>query len=200
MGTAGQHMPQTPPTLPYATKTRFNVTQSVDSSGPILIIMMKEYDKTVASSDTIESKHHYSQVETDIAEAQRVVKKKEEDKKTLTTTETVTYNDAISRITFNGEKKWNEYYRSHPNWKKSVTEYFQQTIPARNFSYDFWIQTGIRWLFEKRKGVSTWEEAIRAYNGTGAGATDYKGDVTTRSKLAKEAQKNKTKFVPKEDY
>ena len=48
--------------------------------------------------------------------------------------------------------------------------------------YDFWIQATVRLLCLKRKGVSSWAEAARAFNGSGPDAETYKAEVTARMK------------------
>ncbi len=45
----------------------------------------------------------------------------------------------------------------------------------------------IRWLFEKRDTVSSWAEAVRAFNGDGTDATNYKNNVIKRRDKAKAA-------------
>lgn len=55
---------------------------------------------------------------------------------------------------------------------------------SRQESYKFWIQTGIRWLYEKRKPLETWSDAVRAYNGAGARAEFYRAVVLTRARAA----------------
>lgn len=81
----------------------------------------------------------------------------------------------------------------------AVTEYFAAVpagAPARNVDYDFWVHAAVRWLFKKRGSVSSWPEAIRAYNGGGARARDYREAVVTRAKDAAKAQKAGKVFVP----
>ena len=48
------------------------------------------------------------------------------------------------------------------------------------YDYDFWIRTAIRWLFEKRSAVSSWDAAVTAYNGGGSKAKAYKDRVMKR--------------------
>ncbi len=49
------------------------------------------------------------------------------------------------------------------------------------FDYGFWIRATVRWLFEKYFITKNWEEAVRAYNGSGKRAENYKKAVTTRA-------------------
>ena len=62
--------------------------------------------------------------------------------------------------------------------------------------YEFWIRTAIRWLFEKRRRVRSWEEAIRAYNGSGARARHYRDAVRRRARGAAAAQRRGEDFIP----
>jgi hypothetical protein len=81
----------------------------------------------------------------------------------------------------------------------AVTEYFAAVpagAPARNVDYDFWVHAAVRWLFKKRGSVSSWAEAIRAYNGGGARARHYRDTVVARAEAAAKAQKVGKDFVP----
>jgi hypothetical protein len=48
--------------------------------------------------------------------------------------------------------------------------------------YGFWIRTAIRWLFLKYLSLRppSWPEAVRAYNGSGAQARQYRDEVLGR--------------------
>jgi hypothetical protein len=67
----------------------------------------------------------------------------------------------------------------------------------RNVDYGFWIKSGVRWLFHKRQSrkIKSWEEAARAYNGSGAKARKYKREVLARLKKAQTAQAAGKEFV-----
>lgn len=69
----------------------------------------------------------------------------------------------------------------------AALDYFYSTggIP-KNQTYDFWIQAGIRWLFEKRKISNNWESAIIKYNGQ----SSYKDSVLNWYNQAKCNDKN----------
>ena len=211
MGTMGEHLPTTNPGLSYATKTNYNLMQSIDSSGMQQIVMMRDYDaKVKPPKKKLQDQYDYEKSVTDYYNAQDIVKKKEVEKKTLEPAEELIYADAVKRISFpvyNKKTKkdeikyfWNEYFRSHPNWQKAVTAYFAQTSPNRKLSFDFWIQVGVRWLYEKRieNKSTSWEEAARAFNGSDNAS--YKKDITSRVAGAKLAHENKTNFIPKQHY
>jgi len=46
--------------------------------------------------------------------------------------------------------------------------------------YEFWIRATVKWLFEKYFATKNWNSAIKAYNGAGKKADNYKKDVLTR--------------------
>lgn len=68
----------------------------------------------------------------------------------------------------------------------------------KNFSYDFWIRAGIRWIFEKRLSgkLSSWAAAIKAYNGGGQAAENYKNRVVSRYSKGTVADALKQEFNP----
>lgn len=190
MGTSGDFLP-TGPTHPDARMTRFNVMQAIDSSGPQQIIMMDEND---LSSPSLEDRFHYRQVPKDLDEAKKLNLQKSRN----------SAEDAKVKVlkdrcyqTATGEWRYNDYFTKDPRWQNATSAFFKQTNPPRNMTYDFWIQTGVRWLFEKRESVSSWDAAITAYNGSGPDAVAYKNKVKSIAKDAKTATQNKTEFIPK---
>jgi hypothetical protein len=91
------------------------------------------------------------------------------------------------------------YMWGDPGFVAAVKEYFADVpsgSPEKNVDYDFWIQAAVRWLFLKRKSVSSWEEAIRAYNGGGQRARDYRDAVTARAGAAVKQERAGKEFVP----
>lgn len=142
---------EVPPSHPV--KTRFNLGQVIDSSASALLIMMREMEPALIAT------YHLQTIDADLAAAQRV--NRSLDAQTflwgyVATGQTVGFNDA-------------------------VTDFFQTTSGQLNESYEFWIRSAIRWLFEKRHHVRTWEEAVRAYNGGGASARRYRTQVVGRT-------------------
>ena len=98
-------------------------------------------------------------------------------------------------------KKTETFLWNDPRFVAGVTEFFAKPAggTARNEDYDFWIKSGIRWLFHKRrssKKIKTWEEAARAYNGGGTKARNYKRMVVDRTTKAKQQQAAGAEFVP----
>jgi hypothetical protein len=167
MGTAGEHMSVSPPNPEITRKTRFNLGQVIDSSGPALLIMMEEMQPDLIT------KHHLKNLRADLAKAK----------------------PASGEAFF-----WTYKEAGQPTgFADAVEEFFaapKAPRSARNMDYDFWIKTAVRWLFEKRKSVKTWEEAARAYNGSGQRARDYRDSVVKRRNAAVAADKDGTEFVP----
>jgi len=81
-------------------------------------------------------------------------------------------------------------------FQDAVNDFYHTASGMRDTSYDFWIRTAVRWLFEKRGHVSSWAEAIRAYNGSGARARHYRDAITHRSRGAAAASRSGTEYVP----
>jgi hypothetical protein len=190
MGTSGQHL-EVPPTHPV--KTRFNIGQMIDSSTMILLELIREDEPALIAT------YHLENIEKDLSAAQielRDLKKV----KTPDATQTARKADLETLSESYWERfMWN--YRAAGQTvglREAVDDYFD--LPAgstdRNFDYDFWVRACILELFGKRKEVSTWEEAARAYNGIGDRARKYKARVTTRMAGAKAAQKAKKPYVP----
>lgn len=190
MGTRGDFL-SLPPYSAGQRMTRFNVMQAVDSSGPQQIMMMDEMD---TSTPSLEDRFHYRQVSNDLFAAQASYNRK------VKTTDDELKADVLKARCYKPwlpeGKRWryNDYYTSDPRWYGAVTAFFQQTSPGRNLSYDFWIRTGVRWLFEKRKGVTSWDEAISAYNGE-AGTT-YRNKIKNVTSAAKTASEDGTEYIP----
>src|SRR5262245_49961180 len=190
MGTSGQHL-EVPPSHPV--KTRFNVGQMIDTSTMILLELIREDEPALITT------FHLENIEKDLAAAQKEL---EDLKKVKTPNATQTAR--IAQLETLSETYWERFmwnYRAAgqtTGFKEAVNDYFDLPPGStdRNYDYDFWIRASIVELFDKRKGVSSWAEAARAYNGTGPRARGYKARVTARMAAAKAAQKAKTPFVP----
>ena len=190
MGTSGQHL-EVPPSHPV--KTRFNVGQMIDTSTAILLELIREDEPALITT------YHLENIETDLSAAQielRDLKKVKRPDATQTA--------RIAQLETLSENYWERFmwnYRATGQtigFPEAVNDYFD--LPAgstdRNYDYDFWIRASIVELFDKRKGVSSWAEAARAYNGAGPRARAYRDRVTARMDAAKAAEKAKKPFVP----
>jgi hypothetical protein len=190
MGTSGQHL-EVPPSHPV--KTRFNVGQMIDTSTMILLELIREDEPALIAT------YHLENIEKDLSAAQIELR---DLKKVKSPDATQTARKA--QLETLSENYWERFMWSYRasgqtvGLREAVDDYFD--LPAgstdRNYDYDFWIRASIVELFDKRKEVSTWEEAARVYNGAGPRARAYKARVTSRMAGAKAAHKAKKPFVP----
>ncbi|MGH3796762.1 MAG: DUF4157 domain-containing protein [Pseudonocardiaceae bacterium] len=191
LGTSGQHL-EDPPSHPV--KTRFNLGQAIDSSGLILLTMMDEINPALLTT------FHLQNLRNDLISAQRELA-------TLRGTRNATpaQQARLTQLTALSAQSWEVFIWSYraagqsQGFAEAVTDLF--AAPAAggtplNLDYDFWIRTAIRWLFEKRRSVSSWAEAIRAYNGSGARARHYRDAVVNRAGAASQAQRRGDEFIP----
>ena len=191
MGTSGQYLYESP-RFEGDPMTRFNLMQAIDSSGSVLTLMMNEMDAKLAS------KYKIDDVKKDLDKSKKRLN--ELNKKTsLTNIETIELIE-LNKRSGNG-KTWDYYYWTDKRFYDAWKEFNKQPLRKdRNVDYDFWIRSGIRWLFEKRKSVSSWSEAIKAYNGSGSRASSYRSNVIKRRNEAKSAYGKKDKHAPKLSY
>jgi hypothetical protein len=187
LGTAGEHM-SVPPTHPV--KTRFNLGQVIDSSALALLTLMD------AEHRALITKYHLTNIRRDLMAAQSE-KAALEKKKSLTPAETTRLQD----LRHLARQNWETFlwHYTAPGQTKgfddAVTELFSSGTPvARNLDYEFWIHLAVFWLFEKKKHAKSWEEAIRAYNGSGARAQHYRAAIVKRAKDAEAAGKAGREF------
>lgn len=157
MGISGSHL--MPPPYDWDSgdrhpiRSRFNIAQAIDSWGPQQWLMIREMSPAIFTSHGL-----------DELEARR---------------------------------RWfgmsNSEYSSHSTFMTALREFFEFRDAAGNNAmgsasrdlhedYGFWIRTAIRWLFVKYQALSTasWSEAVRAYNGGGSAARDYRDKVMAR--------------------
>jgi hypothetical protein len=190
MGTSGQHL-EVPPSHPV--KTRFNVGQMIDTSTMILLELIREDEPALIAT------YHLENIETDLAAAQKELSDLKKVKKP-----DATQTARIAQLETLSETYWERFMWSYKatgqtkGFRDAVDDYFD--LPAgstdRNYDYDFWIRASIVELFAKRKGVSSWAEAARAYNGAGPRARAYRDRVTARMAAARAAEKAKKPFIP----
>lgn len=198
MGTSGTHLLESP-RYEGDPKSRYNLMQSIDSSGAILTLMMNEMDPELAN------RHKINNVTKELNEDKKLLDDLDKLKKnkSLTSLEQVDFDRILKRITFppNTKRYWDNYYWSDSRFYSAWKEFnAKPTGKDRNVDYDFWIQTGIRWLFKKREKVSNWSEAIKAFNGDGSDASYYRDNVVTRRDKAKTAATSGAEFIPKLEY
>jgi hypothetical protein len=143
-----------------------NLAQVIDSSASALLIMMTELEPALITT------YHLQNIRQDTTRRPAGVLAEDFMWSYVASGQTQGFQDAV-----------NDFY----------------TLPggvSRDTSYDFWIQTAVRWLFEKRKTVKSWSEAIRAYNGSGPRAIRYRDAVQSRSRDARTAASHGRDFIP----
>jgi N-acetyl-anhydromuramyl-L-alanine amidase AmpD/subtilisin family serine protease len=189
-GSAGKYLVPVPG-VPF--KNRFNVLQAIDSWGPQQVIMLQELEpkmlKDAGMANIIADRDKLE------AEWQRL------EAKARRSTSEQTRLDELDKLRFANPSArrsptWSKFFKTYVGasattstgpastfWDLVVT-FLSSGTPPRQDSYAFWIQTGIRWIYEKRKSVETWSDAVRAYNGTGGRAEFYRSIVLARARAA----------------
>jgi hypothetical protein len=126
----------------HPVRSRFNVMQAIDSSGEQQLLMLKE-------------------IAPDIYKAHKLDE----------------FEKAHAKEGLSERLIW-----GNPEFGAAVREFFERRTGGKNvmgsrdvdlhLDYEFWIRTGVRWLFLKyfSVGQKSWSEAARAYNGGGPGA------------------------------
>jgi hypothetical protein len=188
MGTSGDHLEE-PPSHPV--KTRFNIGQMIDTSSLILLELIREDEPALVT------RYHLENIEKDLIDAQNELEK-------LNTVKTpdVTQQERIRELKRLSTHYWERFmwlYKAPgqtEGFRAAVDDYFDTAAGTdRNFDYDFLIRASVHELFEKRKGVGSWIEAARAYNGAGPAARKYRDQVKKRMTAAKAAHKAQKPFV-----
>ena len=186
--TAGKYLVET-----SAVMTRFNVLQAVDSRGPQQFLMMKEIEPDLLKSKGLEKViDHQAALEEEWTKLEARKTRTARQQARLDYLDTLRFSHAAARRS----PTWGPFVRKYPDvditpkpsaktksWDV-VTQFLNGGSPQRKYDYSFWIRTGVRWLFEKRKGVSTWSDAVRAFNGIGGRADFYRAVVLTRARAA----------------
>jgi hypothetical protein len=188
MGTAGPHLDD-PPTHPV--RTRFNIGQVIDTSSLVMLELIREDEPGLI--DTF----HLKDIERDLIKAQD-----ELDRLKKLSSPNDLQKARIEELTRLSGQDWEVFMWGYmapgqtDGFGAAVADYFHVSGGTpRNLDYEFWIRASVRELFDKRKLVSSWEEAARAYNGAGPAARRYKAAVTARMSAAKAAQKANKRFV-----
>lgn len=187
-GTAGEHF-EVPPS--HSAKTRFNISQAIDSSGlALMTLFKKEYPSIM--------KKFLPNMRKNLYKAQREYNRLKR-KKALTPTEAV----RLRELKALSEQFWEAFIWSYKSPSTSfrfadvVKNFFNKSIPPLNFDYEFWVHLGVMWLFEKHKPGRSWATTIMLYNGTGPEARCYRDAVVGRVKKAVSAAKKGEEFIPK---
>lgn len=158
MGTAGLSRHLKPP--PYkdieeAIHSRFNIGQAIDSAGQILFLMIKEM------APGIFNQYGMSGLETDSTW------------ESMKNPEFKTWNGG------NYLKAIRDFFEFRDNSNKNLMGSTGKDLHA---DYEFWIRATVRWLFYKYNSLNSppWPTAVKAYNGGGTKAENYKRRVMKR--------------------
>ncbi len=158
MGTAGKRNHLRPP--PYITgedaiQSRFNIGQAIDSGGQILFLMIKEMAPNIFNQFGLSALEINSVWES------------------MKNTEFDTWNGG------NYGKALFAFFKFKDNSNKNL---MGNTGKELHVDYEFWIRATVRWLFYKYNSLDspTWPSAVKAYNGGGSKAENYKRRVMKR--------------------
>jgi hypothetical protein len=172
-------------------KTRFNLGQVIDSSGLALLTLFEKEFPVVISM-------FLPNMRADLIAAQ-----KERDALKKKTSLNATETTRLAELEALSAQNWETFIWSYKasgflGWRFAdvVAAFFGSATPARNLDYEFWIHMAVFWLFEKHKSGMSWPDAIKAYNGSGKRAQDYRDAVVKRAGAAAAAAKAGTEFVP----
>lgn len=188
MGTSGAHL-EVPPSHPV--KTRFNIGQVIDSSANALLRLFEKEQPVIMTAYSLTT------LRADLSAAQR--ERGDLQKKASRTAAENTRLAELDRLSAGSWETFIWQYKAVgavKSFNDAVTDFFAGAAPVRNEDYGFWIHMAVLWLFEKRKTGMTWPEAIRAYNGSGQRARDYRDAVVHRAAGARSAAKARTAFIP----
>lgn len=197
MGTSGTYMFIPPPADQI--RTQFNIGQAIDSAGNHQLIMMEEIEPNLITT------YHLENIRRDLIASQNEFTRLRA-RPTLTPTERA----RLSELTLLSQPggNWQHFFWEYraagqsTGFREAVTAFFNSPTAsggtARNLDYEFWIRTAIRWLFHQRLSgmVNDWPEAIRAYNGSGQVARDYRDAVRLRRDEAIAAERARQPYVP----
>ena len=189
MGTEGAHLdvPES-----NAIRTRFNIGQGPIDSGAITMVhILREEDPAFFARYKLEG------IEKAMSDAQDELKRLKKLR-----TPNASEQARIADLTVGsgpGDQNWETFLWNFkgPGATKTLFEAATEWLdapaaaggPARKFDYDFWIQAMVRLLFLKRKHASSWEDAVRRFNGGGTAAANYRKRVMKRLGKVKAAGK-----------
>jgi hypothetical protein len=191
MGTSGVHLDP----YDHNVKTRFNVGQVIDSHGEALLHLMKRERPEIYAKyqlDALDAELQKPQYGLAKADYQRFAE--------IAKASRISVGEVFIQ-TFSRDVPANlrEFQSSQfALARKELFETHAGGEPDRNETYEFWIHAMIGWLFEKRRAVKSWSEAVRAYNGSGPDAEAYKTKVTSRVTVASAARTAGAAIMPNE--
>lgn len=192
MGTEGAHL-DVPATS--AIRTRFNIGQGPIDSGAITMVhILREEDPALFSLYKLDG------IEQAMSDAQdELVRLKKLRSPNPTEQARI---DQLTWASGPGSGNWENFLWTFkgPGATKTLFEAATEWLEApagtpRKFDYDFWIQAMVRLLFLKRSHTNSWTDAVRAFNGGGKAAANYRKRVMNRLDKVKAAAKAKTHYA-----
>lgn len=189
MGTSGMHLRDDG----SGVKTRFNVGQVIDSHAAALLPIMK------AEYPAIYAKYQLADLEAAFGKPRYGMSAEDYAQFVAQKPDGVGLGEYFIR-TWSRDVPPLQRPSVVSQFELARKELFASPDPAkepdRNNSYEFWIHVMVEWLFEKRRSTKTWEDAVRAYNGSGAAAENYKTRVTARRDGAVKAGQTGAAVMP----
>jgi Domain of unknown function (DUF4157) len=186
MGTSGAFMFLNDPI-----RNQFNLGQVIDSSALALWTMLQREQPTFIA------RFFLTNLNSDLEGAQ-LEKKVLEATKSLNPTQT----NRLAQLKQLSSQNWETFIWGYKasgktiGFQEAITTFFSTSTPAKNMDYEFWIHMMVLWLFEKKKPSKTWLETIKAYNGSGQRAEDYRKAIERRATDASTAATARRPFIP----
>jgi Domain of unknown function (DUF4157) len=160
MGTQGVHLQPQPYSWADPVRnpihSRFNIGQAIDSAGPQQLIMIKEMAPKIFED--------YKLADLEAETRARIMSE----------------SDYVAWRNGDFKMAVMEFFSARDQWDRNL---MGNTGKDLGEDYEFWIRTAVRWLFYKYLSLPTpdWAEAVRAYNGSGLKAQNYKARVMGRA-------------------
>ncbi len=132
-------------------KSQYNLGQVIDSSGPQQYLMIKEM------APSIYKKYGFDKFE-----------KKAKWK-------------GMSGAEWWGNEKFTKAIKEFSEWKDKGGDSLMGNKKDLYLDYEFWIRATVKWLFYKYARTKDWSKAVKAFNGRGSAAENYKKKVLERA-------------------
>jgi hypothetical protein len=192
MGTSGKYL-EDPPSHPST--SRFNVAQVIDSSGLALLTLFEKEHPAVLTKFSLQNmRRELMAAQNRLAALQQKTKNG--------TALTAAESSELATLQHLSKGSWENFIWGYKpsgqskGFADAAQDFFSSSNPPKNFDYEFWIHMAVFWLFEKKTKSRSWPETIKAYNGSGQAAEDYKLAVVKRASDAAAAAKGGGSFVP----
>jgi hypothetical protein len=192
MGTEGAHL-DVPAS--NAIRTRFNIGQGPIDSGAITMVHILREE-----APALFALHKLDGIEKAMSDAQDELARLKK-QSSLNAAEQARMAD-LEFMSGPGNQNWENFLWNFkgPGAAKTLFEVATEWLEApagtpRKFDYDFWIQAMVRLLFLKRAKTRDWSAAVKAFNGAGQAAANYRTRVMERLERVKAAAKGKKAYA-----